>query len=175
MVVPHTGTYQFSSALGIVDIFLKKYGYAKVFEGMTVGTDVFDNQWKKCARDPQFGEAQHSFIQDRYYATQMKHLQKHGIDLSKKGPAVHDAIWSTSVQFGPETSLIIRALKGHDPAVMSDEDIVMRIGDYKIEFNNQLFKSSSAAVRKGTLARARAERDDLVALARKNEKRDILS
>lgn len=116
---------------------------------------------------PQFGEAQHNYIKHHYYDVQCDYLIKNGIDLSKKGPAVHDAMWSTAVQFGPETSLIIKALRGHDLAVMSDKDIVEVIQEYKIEYNNQLFKSSSDAVRKGTLARARAERDDLVALARK--------
>lgn len=161
---------------GIVDLFLKQSGYSEAFEELKVGSRDFDDKWKWMAQTyPGFGEAQHNYIKHHYYDVQCDYLIKNGIDLSKKGPAVHDAIWSTAVQFGPETGLIIRALKGHDPAVMSDEDISVHIQDHKISNNNQLFRSSSEAVRRGTLARARAERDDLVALARKNEKRDILS
>jgi hypothetical protein len=69
------------------------------------------------------------------------------------------------VQFGGGSSLITKALKGKDVSKMSDAQIVDAIQAYKADHNDDLFKSSSANVRAGTLARASKERDALLTLA----------
>jgi hypothetical protein len=95
----------------------------------------------------------------------MRKLQKAGVDLSGKGRAVQESIWSTSVQFGGGTSLIQKALAGKDAQTMSDAEIVSAVQDYKLEHNEQLFKSSSANQRAGTLKRAAQEKADLLQVA----------
>lgn len=163
------GTYQFASNLGIPAIFLKTMGYDDEFAGIKPYSTEFDQKWRELAKDETFEINQHLFIRNRYYLIQSTHLAVHGIHLESRGPAVRDMVWSTAVQFGPETSLIVRALKHAKINLVesNDEDIVRAVQDYKIEFNNQLFRSSSASVRAGTLARAKAEKADLIALARR--------
>lgn len=161
------GTYQLSSTRGTLQKFLRSSGYGDQFAGLRPGTPEFNAKWKEiAAKDPNFGKAQHSFIKRTHYDPQMRALQKAGIDLSKRGAAVQDSIWSTSVQFGGSTSLVKAALRGKDVSKMSDEEIVSAIQDYKIANNDSLFKSSSAAVRAGTLRRAKAEKAQLVAMSK---------
>lgn len=163
------GTYQLASAGGAkstLNKFLAASGYASQFAGLTPGSPEFNAKWKQiAASDPSFGAAQHDFIKSTHFDPQMAMLGKSGIDLSKRGAAVQDAVWSTSVQFGGETSLIKSALAGKDPSKMSDAEIVSAIQNYKIAHNSDLFRSSSAATQASTLNRASVERGRLLALA----------
>ncbi|MFM0405228.1 VgrG-related protein [Paraburkholderia dipogonis] len=163
------GMYQLASAGGAkstLSKFLTASGYASQFAGLTPGSPEFNAKWKQiAASDPAFGTAQHDFIKSTHFDPQMTLLGKAGIDLSKRGAAVQDAVWSTSVQFGGQTSLIKSALAGKDPSQMSDAEIVSAIQNYKIAHNSDLFKNSSAATRASTLNRAGAERSRLLALA----------
>lgn len=163
------GTYQLASAGGsksTLNKFLTASGYASQFAGMTPGSREFNAKWKQiAANDPAFGAAQHDFIKSTHFDPQMAMLGKSGIDLSKRGAAVQDAVWSTSVQFGGQTSLIKSALAGKDPSKMSDAEIVTAIQNYKIAHNSDLFRSSSASTQASTLNRASVERSRLLALA----------
>jgi len=160
------GTHQLSSAKGTLQNFLKSSEYGSQFEGLTPGSQEFNAKWKEVAKtDSKFGEAQQQFIQKTHFDPQMRKLQKAGVDLSGKGRAVQEAIWSTSVQFGGGTSLIQKALAGKDAQTMSDAEIVSAVQDYKLEHNEQLFKSSSANQRAGTLKRAAQEKADLLQVA----------
>ncbi|MFM0163827.1 hypothetical protein PQR39_25870 [Paraburkholderia sediminicola] len=163
------GTYQLASAGGAkstLNKFLAASGYASQFAGMTPGSPEFNAKWKAiAANDPAFGAAQHDFIKSTHFDPQMALLGKSGIDLSNRGAAVQDAVWSTSVQFGGETSLIKSALAGKDTSKMSDAEIVSAIQNYKIAHNSDLFRSSSAATQASTLNRASVERSRLLALA----------
>lgn len=161
------GTYQLSSKMGTLDNFLRSSGYGAQFEGLRAGTADFNEKWKQVAEsDLGFGDAQHNFIKETHFDPQMKKLKSAGIDLSSRGSAVLDAVWSTSTQFGGGTGLIQKALKDMDVAGMSDADIVSAIQDYKIKNNDSLFASSSAAVRDSTLNRAKDEKNTLLALVK---------
>jgi hypothetical protein len=161
------GTYQLSSKTGTCAVFVKRMGYTQYFGFAEPGTPKFTALWKKAPEYyPDFGEKQHEFIRLTHYQPQIDLLRQKGIDLTKRGPAVQDAIWSTSVQFGGGTSLITKALSGRSIDKMSDVDIVSAIQDYKIANNSALFKSSSPGVRASTLNRAKSEKADLIALAR---------
>jgi len=160
------GTYQLSSKVGTLAKFLKSTAYGQQFQGLSAGSAAFNAKWKQlAASDQNFGTAQHEFIKKTHYDPQMQELKKSGIDLSGKGAAVQDAIWSTSVQFGGGTSLIKKALAGKNAAALSDAQIISAIQDYKIANNNSLFSSSSAAVKAGTANRAVAEKQKLLKLA----------
>ena len=160
------GTYQLASKTGTLDKFLQSSEYGSQFAGLTPGAPEFNAKWKDVAKnDPSFGSAQHKFIEDTHFNPQMDKLQKSGIDLSGRGAAVKDAVWSTSVQFGGQSSLIQKALAGKDASKMSDAELVSAIQDYKTANNDSLFKNSSADVRAGTLARAGNEKNSLLQLA----------
>jgi hypothetical protein len=160
------GTYQLSSKQGTLQEFLKSSGYGAQFEGMTPGTKAFNQRWKEIAQqDPAFGTAQHDFIQRTHFDPQVTRLKQGGIDISGRGKAVQDAVWSTAVQFGGNTALIEKALQGKDAANISDADFVSALQDYKIANNGRLFSKSSSNVKSGTLQRAVDEKAKLLNLA----------
>ena len=72
-------------------------------------------------------------------------------------------VWSTSVQFGPQTKLIIKAIKDLDMLSASVVDIICAVQDYKISNNSRLF-SSSPDLQPGLLARAKDEKRRLLEL-----------
>lgn len=167
------GTYQLSSKMGTVDKFLGKSGYASQFEGLKPGSPEFDAKWKDVAKsDPAFGGAQHDFIKETHFDPAMAGLKKGGIDLSGRGSAVQDSLWSTSVQFGAgedkgkkgAVPMFQKALAGKDVSKMSDPEIVSAIQDYKLANNDALFKNSSEGVRSSTANRASSEKTALLGL-----------
>jgi hypothetical protein len=169
------GTYQLSSKQGTLQEFLKTSGYGSQFEGMAPGTKAFNQRWKEIAQqDPSFGNAQHDFIKQTHYEPQVERLKKAGIDVSSRGKAVQDAIWSTAVQFGGNSSVIERALQGQDSAKLSDAEFVSAIQDYKIAHNDRLFSRSSRQVKAGTLNRALNEKTQLLTLASLEDRRTSL-
>ncbi|KVC81362.1 hypothetical protein [Burkholderia ubonensis] len=168
------GTYQLSSTQGTLQKFLSSSKYGEQFSGLKPGTPEFDAKWKEVAKnDPAFGDAQHDFIKATHYDPALSGLKGAGIDLSGRGAAVQDAIWSSSVQFGAGNAkhgngaigIFQKALAGRDVSKLSDEQIVSAVQDYKLANNDRLFANSSAAVRAGTAKRANAEKAKLLALA----------
>jgi hypothetical protein len=158
------GAFQLSSKTGDVDKFLQKSGYANQFQGMQVGSAAFDAQWKKLAKeDSKFGDAQSAHAKMTHYDPQMAKLQKGGLDLSKKGFGVQEAIMSTANQYGANTSVITNALKGKDTNKMSDQEIINAIQDFKAANVSTNFKSSSSAVQAGVKKRIDQERQALLA------------
>lgn len=168
------GSYQLSSKTGAAKEFLKSSVYGKEFEGLEPGSEAFGKKWKEVAdSDPEaFGAAQHDFIKKTRYEPALNELKKSGIDLSGRGNAVQESLFSTSVQFGAGKAggergaapMIAKALAGKDVSKMSDEEVISAIQDYKIANNETLFASSSDSVRAGTAKRAVEEKKSLLAL-----------
>ncbi|MBN7136183.1 hypothetical protein A7A76_15690 [Lysobacter enzymogenes] len=169
------GAYQLSSRAGTLREYLQQSRYGEQFAGLTAATPEFNAKWKELARsDPGFAADQHDYIRRSHYEAERDRLKARGIDLSDRGPAVQDALWSTAVQLRTLTPTIVeKGLKqkfGPDYALerLSDRDIVEAIQDYKIEHNRRLFRSSPESWT-GLLNRARHEKEDLVALAEGRE------
>lgn len=169
------GTYQLSSRAGTLQQFLKESPYGKQLEAFTPGSPAFDAAWQDLARnDPDFAKAQHDFIKRTHYDKANEGLKEAGIDLSGRGKAVQDAVWSTSVQFGAGKAdgqtgavpLFQKALQGRDINTLSDEQIISAVQDYKLANNDRLFGGSGAGIRAGTAKRAVLEKQRLIALAR---------
>ena len=157
------GTYQLTR--GALKDFVRNGKYAKDFEGLELKSSEFDAKWKELAKnDPAFAKAQHDYIAATHYQPQVETLQKAGLDLSSRGPAVQDAIWSVGVQYGGETNLIKNALKGKDVSKMSDADIVTAIQDHRRDTVETRFKSSSQDTRNNIRKRAEREKSRLLAL-----------
>ena len=165
------GAYQLSTKMGTLREYLSQSFYKDHFSGLDPATAAFNVKWRELAMaEPGFGAEQHDFIRRTHYDVQVRKLQAAGIDLSDRGRAVQDALWSTSVQTGNKTANIVSMSLvekfGHNYTLseLSDKDVVEAIQDYKIAHNNELFERSPD-LWKGLLRRAREEKDDLVQLA----------
>jgi hypothetical protein len=72
-------------------------------------------------------------------------------------------IWSTSVQFGPETKLITKALAGRDFSLLSEEQVVKMVQQYKHDKTETYF-ASSPRLWAGLKQRALQEKEALLKL-----------
>ena len=167
------GAYQLSSTMGTLSKYLNsaEFGnYGQYFIGLIPGTQLFNNNWISLANnDPKFALSQHDFIASTHYNVMLENLSSSSMSMNGRGIAVQDMIWSTSVQFGPNSSLIKNAILskfgvGVNVSSISDNDIITAVQDYKIQNNNNLFQNSSNAVKLSTLARASAEKSSLLSL-----------
>lgn len=107
------GTYQLASKIGRADEFVKKY-YPDEFKGLKGGTDEFTKKWKELAeKDPKgLRTNEHTFIKETHYDPQARKLEKElHLDVSKRSPALRDVVWSVAVQHGPNTDVIVAAVK----------------------------------------------------------------
>jgi hypothetical protein len=95
----------------------------------------------------------------------MQKLSAEGVNLSGRGRAVKESVWSTSVQYGASTNVIKEALKGRDASKMSDADIVSAIQDYKSATIGSYFKSSTPKVQRDVLQRTKDEKKMLLSMA----------
>lgn len=160
------GSYQMSSKMGVVQKFIAQSKYKNDFAGLAVNSEAFKAKWKSLAKnDPEFEKAQHDYIKKTHYDPLVRNLKQAGLNLSGRGAAVQDAIWSTAVQYGGGSKVIQRALAGKNVAAMSDSDLVSAIQDYKHDKTKLLF-SKSPTRWPGLRKRALQEKADLVKLAR---------
>ncbi|HFG2433528.1 TPA: peptidoglycan-binding protein, partial [Vibrio cholerae] len=138
------GCYQMSSNLGVVQKYIQSSKFKEFFNGLNPATKEFNIVWQDIAsRYPQeFREEQHQFIKRTHYDIQIGHLRGKGLLFEHHRAAVHDLIWSTSVQFGGKTNLIFNALNGKNMESMTDKDIIILVQDYKLVNTEMLFKSS---------------------------------
>ena len=146
-------------------LFINECRFSSKFAGLEPATPEFDAMWKQVAASntKEFKEDQHEYIKKHYYEVMLSNLARNGIDLTKFGPAVHDLVWSTSVQLGPgKTSIFTVPLR--DKSQLTDKEIVQLVSEYKINMVDSLFASSSAGVRQGVANRYAAEKNDLLKL-----------
>lgn len=143
------GSYQLSSAEGTLKEYLDQSTYGAQFQGLTPVTPAFNTKWQELAStDPGFGQDQHNFVGRSHYTAQVAALQARGLDLSGRGMAVQDALWSTSVQCRDLTpGIFAKGLtekfgEHYDLAKLSDKDIVDAVQDYKVEHVKTLFSKS---------------------------------
>lgn len=138
------GMYQLSSKMGTVNKYIAVSKYQDLFEGKVPATPEFNKVWKKIAVDhkEEFAQDQHLFIEKTHYQVQIDLLTSKGLNFSHSRAAINDMIWSTSVQYGPTTGLISRALKGKDFETLTDADVITIVQDYKINHVEDLFPSS---------------------------------
>ena len=133
------GTYQYATNVGGAAEYIAASRYGSQFTGLQPGTTAFTARWKEvAAADPTgFAKDQHDFIQHKYYDVQMNRLKAVGVDLSDRGPAVQDALWSTSVQYRGLTRSVfhngLKAAYGENVNIseLTDEQIVRAAQDYK--------------------------------------------
>ncbi|HEY2455631.1 MAG TPA: EF-hand domain-containing protein, partial [Scandinavium sp.] len=163
------GCYQLSSNLGVVQQYILQSKYKDNFLGLSVGTDAFNREWKNIAEEDKKGFAvdQHEFIKKTHYDVQLGFLAKHGINIKHKRAAIHDMIWSTSVQYGPYTDLIVKATKGLSFDSATDDQIIAAVQDYKYSHVETKFRSSPT-LWPGLKSRASSEKAKLLLLIKDN-------
>ena len=115
--------------------YINSSKFKDLFKGLTPATTQFDEQWKIVANyyQKEFLDDQHNHVKKKYYDPVISKLRSIGIDVSNRGPAVHDAIWSTSVQYwhGKTVNLIKDAIG--NKTQISDEDFIVDM--YNLKFN----------------------------------------
>lgn len=165
------GTYQLSTARGVLNEYLKQSAYADNFKGLVPNTSTFNAEWRRlAATDNGFSKDQWQFIKQTHYAPELAALKASGLDLYERGPAVQEAIWSTAVQYGKlskpifEDGLEAKFGNTYELSKLTDKDIVVAVQDYKVKHVEQLFTSSPRDW-PGLRARAENEKADLIALA----------
>lgn len=110
--------------------FINQSNYADEFQGLEFNSNNWQNKWKEIAtREPEkFKTAQKDYIKQNFYEPQLQKLAEYGVNTSNLPPALQDVIWSTAVQHGGNTDVIIRALESlSDDATL--EDIINAIYD----------------------------------------------
>ena len=151
--------------------YLSTSKYKDEFRGKVPGTAAFDSTWKSvAAKDPSGFEAEQvEYATGKYYAPTSNKLRATGLDLSKRGPAVQESIYSTSIQYGngAANKVFHRALDGKDINSMTDAEIVTAIQDDKLKNVRTDFKSSPS-LWNGLENRIKSEKADLLALAGKD-------
>lgn len=164
------GKHQLATNNGSMSRFLNSpegRQYAAEFAGMTPGSAQFTEKYKQIAmRDTAgFEKAQGDYIARTHYQPQLQKVSNAvGVDLSKRGKAVQEMLYSTGVQYGGESSVIVNALRGRDVNAMSDAELVTAVQDYKQATVGQHFRSSSADVQRSVANRAAREKAKLLAL-----------
>lgn len=157
------GKHQLSSLSGSMGLFLKSvYGAPFTeFKGLTPGKESFNTVYKSvCAkRGTEFTEAQAQYIRESHYDPQAAKLNAAGYGLDKRHQAVREMVFSTSVQYGKSTSVILNS-----PAMIndSDEQLITKVQDFKKRTVPTYFKSSSIAVQKSIEQRCDNEKATLL-------------
>jgi len=160
------GSYQLASKLGRPEQFLAAEGkkWAAEFGGAKSGTPGFSTTWKAiAAREPAaFQEAQHAYIKRTHYDVQIaKILADTHQNLDTRCSAVRNAIWSTSVQHGPTTDVVVKAMAGGNP---DDRTLLNAIyaerGRKGADGKLVRFSRASPAVQDGVSRRFRDELSD---------------
>lgn len=137
---------------------------------MTPATPEFKKAWEKIAKTHpiEFSKEQHAYIKETHYEIQVDYLKTKGIVFSAEHAAINDMIWSTSVQYGPKTGVIVRALKDKNVSSLSEKDVITIVQDYKYSNVENLF-SSSPTWWSDLKTRAITEKRDLLKLEELNK------
>jgi len=168
------GTHQMATKTRTVHAYLRQSRFGEYFAGLTPGSTAFSEKWAEVARDhTDFGTDQHDFIRRTHADPVMRGLQRSGIALADRGPAVQDMIWSIAVQHGSPL-VIERGLRetyGDRPSIelLSDREIVSAVLDSKLRHVHRDFEHSSLATREGVERRIVAEKAALLHLDRTGE------
>jgi hypothetical protein len=115
------GIWQLSSRAGTAAGFIAGEGarWAGEFAGTPPGSAEFTAAWKAIAvREPQaFAEAQHAFVARTHYRPAVAAvLQRTGLDLDARQPAVRAVAWSVAVQHGGAATILVAGVNRADAA-----------------------------------------------------------
>ena len=178
------GSYQIATKTGTMGTFMdylkgeEKYSdyYTKLnnaggSSSATSGTTEFKDTWKNLAAEPNFGQAQHDFIQRTHHDPAVSKIKEStGIDVCDGtwSNGVQDAVWSTAVQHGSggANTILKRALArtGKTATTVTDSELITAIYDERGANNGmKYFPSSTSGVRSSVVNRFNNEKIDNLA------------
>lgn len=167
------GKFQFASATGALDSFLKylatvKPDYAtqltnaKSKDGGTYGSN-FDQAWISVASNQDFSQYEYGYVQNTYYyGPAQSLLNATGFDADSHGNAVKEAFFSTTLQMGGSGGK--RIWSKYDLSTKSDKEIVDLIYEDRINNVNSYLRSCSQSIRNSWVNRAKREWSDVLGL-----------
>lgn len=153
-----------------IKLYVASSAYSSELAGLSPATSEFDAKWKEIAsRDSSgFRADQHAYIEKNYYQAAVSKIPT---PITSRRRAIHEAIWSMSVQQGPGgcASVFIAALgKNPDPSICDDK-LIDKLYQYRID-NVSTHFASSPKLWPGLIARFEDERKRLIILAKSYEK-----
>lgn len=125
-----------------VNNYLKQSKYGSEFAGLKPATPAFDSKWKEVANreGSAFLADQHKYIERNYYQPAVNKLPS---EITSRGAAVHEAIWSMSVQLGPQGAVNkINSAVGKPSSGVSDQALIKQIYDSRVSTVQSDFRSS---------------------------------
>lgn len=163
------GKNQMNSGTGTVNTFLKfekvndPEAYTKLMAagGGTISGQQsvdFQNAWKELGSKSSFSDDQDAFMKTNFYDKAAKKLENVGVNVDGLSTGAKQLIWSTSAMVGPDSSVMVNAIKGMDKSNMSSSDFINAVSDYKINNVNSIYRSSNSAVRSAVAHRMAMER-----------------
>ncbi|WP_144137652.1 SH3 domain-containing protein [Paraburkholderia sp. BCC1884] len=87
------------------------------FAGLIPGTTAFSAKWRETvtAHPDEFKEVEHNYVRITHFDVQITHVMSETeIDLRYHAHAVNDVVWSTCVQLGPSTDIVVTAIRNVD-------------------------------------------------------------
>jgi hypothetical protein len=174
------GSYQMTSkpAGGTVQRFLVDpvtTSWHSRFKNRVPGTREFTAAWHDAADTTPFAfqAAQHDYIKSTHYDPLAAAARRLGVDVSNRSAALQDVVWSTSVQNGPMSPVIRRAIKAvHAIHGNLDDDasliraIYAERGRKNAHGSMVYFHRNSISIQKGVANRfVHEERDALAMLS----------
>lgn len=130
------------------------------------GTPEFKAAWKAASTDPRFPKAEDLAAKQQLVEPGRLAVAKStGLDVDTRSKAVQEVLYSTAVQHGGSGAgrLWKNALKGKDPASMSDAEIINALYDERSKVTIY-FRSSTPAIQRSVANRFKQERRDALAM-----------
>lgn len=139
------GTYQL--AHNNAKNFVDNSSFSGFFKGMKFNSKEYRDTWKKVAASypQQFEAEQKDYIKRTHFDPQVNKLAKAGYDINWFSDTIKDVVWSTAVQHGGNTDIIVKALKGLGNQ-FKESDLVKAIYNERWS-NGRRFASSTKNVR----------------------------
>jgi hypothetical protein len=107
---------------GVVKQFISQpdFPWAQEFVGLVPGSPEFSAKWRAVvtAEPARFKDVEHEYIKRTHFDLQIQHvIDVTGVDLRYHSHALNDVVWSTCVQLGPYTDVVVTAMQNvHGPA-----------------------------------------------------------
>lgn len=170
------GKYQLSSESGDMSAFLNSpegRPFAGEFGNAKPGTPEFNNIYKKVAenRGSELNAAQSAYVKRTHYQPMANKLRSEtGLDVSSRGQGVKEAVYSTAVQYGPDSDVLVNSLKGKNVGSMSDKEVVRSIYNHKSNTVGDYFSGSSEDTQKSISDRINKEREEVQQMTSSEER-----
>ncbi|WP_231889188.1 hypothetical protein [Mangrovibacter phragmitis] len=158
---------------GTVKVFISDstFKWKNEFSGLTPGSSEFTSKWKELVRkNPgEFKEIEHGFIRKTHFDKLVTHIfSETNVDIRYHSHTLNDVIWSTAVQHGPSSNVVINAMKivGGDVYECKeyDQELINAIYDERGKKNTEgnliYFSKNSKEVQDGVSDRFISEKKE---------------